>query len=124
MAEEVKNEQQDDSTETADKVIEENPPADKEQAPQNAEGKSIDPEDQTFWEDSVDANSVDIAEGQTVHKEATEENQPADKEPEAEKEEETGAAIHLQPKRNLLPHEEAQEPDGDEKKPHDTNRRY
>ena len=84
MAEEEKNQLPDEPAEAADSVAEDNPSAGAEQDPQSAEGneadpgtstgdvksKSIDPQNQAFWEDSVDANSVNLSEGETPQEEA------------------------------------------------------
>jgi len=97
MVEEVKNDQQDQSAETADGVAEDNQAAGAEQDPQSAEGneaeagtapgdvKFIDPPDQTFWEDSVDANSVDLSEGQTESTEEAPATEEKATQPEGEK---------------------------------------
>jgi flagellar basal body-associated protein FliL len=120
MAEEVKNQQQNGSAEAADSAVEDNPSAGGEETPQNAEGKeaeagaatadekSINPENQTFWKDSVDAKSVDLSQGEILQEEATKaeespvaeeagQQETGDQEPPTTKTEETNDASTTPP---------------------------
>ena len=112
MSEDVKKEQQGDSGETADTPVEGNSPGE----------KSLDPEDQTFWEDSVDANTVDISAGKMGDKDAAGGDQPDEQEPVAEtnpeqeeaqtedKTSEPDTSVEDPP----APAEQAQQPEGNE----------